>query len=226
MNVLVIGAHPDDELLGVAGTLIKHKKSKHNLFIHILTEGHSSRKNQSNYEIKKLNRRVKSAKSVAEFLNAEDLFLSSYKDQRLDTIPMIELIHEIEKYASKIKPDIVYTHHKGDVNFDHRRVFEASLNAFRSVGQNYPKQFYCFETVSSTEWGAPFPEKAFIPNYFVDITNEIEKKLKAIEFYKDELRAFPHPRSMEGIKITAKKWGTVIGVNAAEAFVQIRNIWK
>jgi LmbE family N-acetylglucosaminyl deacetylase len=226
MKILIIGSHPDDEVLGVAGTLIKHRNSNHKLFIHILTDGHSSRVNQPQYDIVKIDKRVVSAQKVAEYLNVDDLYLSSYKDQRLDTIPMIEIVHEIESYAKKIKPDVVYTHHRGDVNFDHKKVFEASLNAFRSVGDNYPKGFFCYETVSATEWGSIFSESAFIPNYFVDITNELDKKMEVLELYRDELRKFPHPRSIEGIKITARKWGSVIGVNAAEAFVQIRNIWK
>jgi LmbE family N-acetylglucosaminyl deacetylase len=229
MRILVIGAHPDDELLGVGGTIAKHKKNGDEVYIHLLTDGHTSRFRDSNRigeRSEEGDQRINSAHEAASFLEIDELFLSFFPDQRLDTIPMIELIQEIEKISSGIKPDVVYTHHKGDVNFDHQIVFKASMNAFRSVGENFPSKIYSYETISSTEWSAPFPESAFVPNHFVDITEEFEKKITALNFYKNELREFPHPRSEEGLNAAAKKWGSVIGVNFAEAFTIIRDIWK
>jgi len=227
MNILVIGAHPDDELLGVAGTIARHIKNGDDVFVYLLTDGHTSRY-RDNEKIAEhtpeVVARIESAKKAAAFLGIKELEFAPFNDQRLDTVPMIELVQDIEKYASKINPEIVYTHHRGDVNRDHQVTFTASLTAFRSTGEHYPKRLLCYETISSTEWGAPFAESVFMPNVFIDISDFMDIKLQALDLYRQEMRDFPHPRSMEGIRTSAKRWGSVIGTQAAEAFMLVREV--
>ena len=227
MNVLIIGAHPDDELLGIGGTIARHIKNGDYVFVYLLTDGHTSRY-RDNEKIAdrtpEVVARIESAEKAAKFLKIKELGFAPFHDQRLDTVPMIELVQEIEKFASHINPDIVYTHHKGDVNRDHQVTFSACLTAFRPTGKHYPKRLLCYETISSTEWGAPFAESYFMPNVFVDISDFIDIKMQAMDLYRQEMRDFPHPRSAEGIRISAQRWGSVIGVNAAEAFMLVREV--
>jgi LmbE family N-acetylglucosaminyl deacetylase len=194
----------------------------------LLTDGHTSRLRDSSKKdgrTEEVIKRIESAENASKFLGFSDLHFLPFNDQRLDTVPFIELVHAIEKYASAVKPDVVYMHHKGDVNLDHRVAYHACLTSFRSVGPQYPYKLLCYETISSTEWGDP-TENAFAPNYFVDISAHLDAKLKALEFYRQELREFPHPRSMKGIELSNKRWGTVIGTEAAEAFILIREVRK
>ena len=226
MNVLVIGAHPDDELLGVGGTIIKHIKNGDKVSVLLLTDGHTSRfrdPSRAGEQSEEVVARVKSAEEAAKLLGF-DLHFAPFYDQRLDIVPHIELVHEIEKIAKGINPDIVYCHHKGDVNTDHQVTFSACMTSFRSVGKEYPVRFLTYETVSSTEWGVPSSESYFMPNVFIDISEHLDLKIQAIKLYDQEMREFPHPRSYEGIKISAQRWGSVVGVNAAEAFMLVREV--
>jgi LmbE family N-acetylglucosaminyl deacetylase len=219
-NVLVIGAHPDDELLGVGGTIIRHIKMGDKVFVYLLTDGHTSRYRDPKRvaeQSPEVVARVKSAERVAKTIGFE-LHFGLFYDQRLDTVPHIELVHEIERIASNINPDIVYCHHKGDVNTDHQITFSACMTAFRSVGKVYPVRFLTYETFSSTEWGIPSAESYFMPNVFINISKHLA------ELYSQEMREFPHPRSYKGVEINAQRWGTHVGVDAAEAFMLIREV--
>ncbi len=229
MNVLVIGAHPDDELLGVGGTIVRHLEQGDRVSVLLLTDGHNSRTRdaaRAREVSPQVLARRKSARAACELLGISDLQMLPYPDQRLDTVPIVEIVQEIERAMAPAPPDIVYTHHGGDVNSDHRVTFEATLTATRPVGQRYPARVLCYETISSTEWGAPFPDKLFCPNVFVDISSALDLKLKAIECYRQELRPDPHPRSLRGIALAARRWGGVISVEAAEAFMLVRDVWK
>ena len=228
MNVLVVGAHPDDELLGLGGTIIRHIAMGDKVSVLLLTDGHTSRfrdPTRAGEHSPEVVARVESSEKAAQLLGF-DLYFAPFFDQRLDIVPHIELVHAIEKVASEIKPNIVYCHHKGDVNTDHQVTFSACMTSFRSVGQDYPTKLLCYETFSSTEWGVPSGEAYFMPNVIVDISQFLDKKIEALKLYEQEMRAFPHPRSYEGIKIAAQRWGSVIGVHAAEAFMLIREVVK
>jgi len=130
----------------------------------------------------------------------------------------------IEGYVNHLKPDIIYTHHYGDLNIDHRRTFEAVLTACRPVGEYSVREIYTFETPSSTEWNFNGKNNVFYPNVFVDIEDTIDDKLKAMACYQTELREYPHPRSLEALKIIASRWGTVVGKKYVEAFELIRKV--
>ena len=130
-----------------------------------------------------------------------------------------EQISLIRKF-SKIKPDVIYTNHYGDLNIDHRLVYESCLTACRPIKNNNPK-LIAFGVISSMEWNFP---NSFNPNYFVNISKNIKAKIRAMQCYKNEIKKFPHPRSIEGIEITAKKWGSVCGKNYAEAFEIIKSV--
>ncbi len=219
-QILIVGAHPDDEVLGLGGTIAKHSHDGDTVSVLILTDGHSSRSKGEDKEV--IERRRNSLINCCQVLGVENVFLEDLPDQGLDHQPLTKIVKLIEKYAEKVKPDIAYIHHRGDLNMDHQIAFRASLTAFRPVG-SYPKKIYSYETFSSTEWGDPF-EKSFSPNHFVDITDYFDVKLRAIKCYESELREYPHPRSLDALEIFARKWGTVIGVTYAESFVLIRSI--
>jgi len=149
--------------------------------------------------------------------------MENLPDNRFDSIPLLDVVKIIEKYIEDIKPDIIYTHFGGDLNIDHKITFEAVLTASRPIGQEYVKEIYAFETVSSTEWNFNGMD-GFKPNYFVDITETLDMKLKAMECYKSELKEFPHPRSNKNLKASALKWGSVVSRMYAEAFQVVRII--
>lgn len=225
MKVLIIMAHPDDEVFGMGGTLLRHKSAGDEIFIHILTDGHSSRIKEvidDKYKDKSVKERIKNAEKVFNALKVKDFLIDYYDDQKLDAYPLLQITQSIEAFSNKINPDIVYTHFKDDVNEDHRITFRAVLNAFRPAQKKMPTKIISVNIPSSTEWGY----SAFQPNYFVDISNFLEKKIKLISLYKAEVKQYPHPRSVEKIINSAKAWGAVINADAAEPFFIIREIWK
>jgi LmbE family N-acetylglucosaminyl deacetylase len=225
MKILIVAAHPDDEMFGAGGTILKHKDAGDELFIHFLTDGHSSRIEDSlsdKYSNPQLQKRLASARKVASALEVSDILIDEFDDQMLDTYPLIKITKSIEKFSKDIKPDLIYTHYAHDVNKDHQITFSAVLNAFRMVTEYSPQRIISMEVPSSSEWGFP----AFTPNYFVDVTKFIEEKIRLIEYYNDEIKISPHPRSIEKIKCNAKKWGASIFCDSAEAFCIVRQVWK
>lgn len=224
MKVLVIAAHPDDELLGLGGTLARHVHQGDEVFVLILTDGQSSRTAIPDKEVIAL--RKKAALEASLVLGVKELYIENLPDQGLDTVPLVDIVKTIEGYMRKIRPDTVYLHHSGDLNKDHQIAFEAGITASRPTGDFYPNTILSYETFSSTEWAPPSPDKSFLPNYFVDIGNYFQLKMDAITKYRAEIREFPHPRSPEAIKAAAIRWGSLINVNFAEAFMLIRKIEK
>lgn len=224
-NILVIAAHPDDEILGVGATVVKHIQNGDECNALILGEGMTSRYNNRDVANFGMVRELhKNTFNAAEIIGFKEVFLESLPDNRFDSVDLLDIIKIVEKYLEKLQPDIIYTHHGGDLNIDHRKTYEAVLTATRPIDKNeYSKEIYCFETVSSTEWNFEYAN-CFRPNYFVDITEFLEIKLKAMECYESELKQFPHPRSMNNLKASAEKWGSVIGVKCAEAFEVVRII--
>ena len=228
MKILIIVAHPDDEVLGMGGTILKHSKNGDNVTIVYLTTGITSRRssdyrNSSSYDLSKNNIQKNkkqisqlqvNAKESSKILGVKKTIFYDYPDNELDSIPLVKIVETIEEIISKEKPDMVYTSHSKDLNIDHRITCKATLIACTSTSFLI-KEILCFEIYSSTEWTFSYD---FKPNYFVDIEKELNKKMNAMKKYKNEIRKFPHPRSLENIKNSAKRWGTVCGFNAAEAF--------
>jgi LmbE family N-acetylglucosaminyl deacetylase len=223
-KILVIAAHPDDEILGVGGTVLKHSVNGDECFALILGEGITSR-----YDKRELADSIKVEKlhedtyKAGEIIGYKKIYMENLPDNRFDSIPLLDVVKIIEKYIEDIKPDIIYTHFGGDLNIGHKITFEAVLTASRPIGQEYVKEIYAFETVSSTEWNFNGMD-GFKPNYFVDITETLDMKLKAMECYKSELKEFPHPRSNKNLKASALKWGSVVSRMYAEAFQVVRII--
>jgi len=221
-KVLVVAAHPDDELLGVGATIVKHVENGDMCYALILGEGITSRYNKRDLaDISKVEELHEDTFQAAKVIGYEKVYLENFPDNRFDSVDLLDIIKIIEKYIEEIKPDIVYTHHSGDLNVDHRKTYEAALTATRPIGDFYVKELYCFETVSSTEWNFEY-NNSFKPNYFIDATFMLDKKLEALNFYKSEMKNFPHPRSIENLEVTARKWGSVIGKKYAEAFEVVR----
>jgi len=222
-SILCIVAHPDDEALGVGGTLIRHINNGDIVNIVIFSIGEDSKIDKSPDSRKRIN----SAKKWSEFIGSKLYKLFSYPDQMLDTIPKLEIIKKIEDIVVKIRPDIVYTHHEGDINHDHQIISHAVLTALRPMNPfKIHAEIRTFETVSSTDQ-APYVDKyIFKPNYYGDIENVWEKKISSLKFYRDELALAPHPRSIDNIKALAIKRGAESGLHKAEAFCIIKKIWK
>lgn len=205
-KVLVVAAHPDDELLGCGGTLLRHWKEGDLVHAIICCEGESVRnlpERQDNY-----------IHSAMETLHIQKHTHLALPDQKLDTLSLLDLIQPIERVMEEVKPQIVYTHFGGDSNQDHQLVFDATVIAARPVWREL-EAVYAFYTVSSTEWGRT---QGFQPDTWVDITDEMDEKLKAFACYQSEVKPYPHPRSIEGLRNAAKFWGNQCLMEYAEVF--------
>jgi LmbE family N-acetylglucosaminyl deacetylase len=224
-RILVIAAHPDDEVLGCGGTIARLAQEGHDVYIAILGEGATSRyakRDDADQEIVK--DLQTQSRAVAQLLGAKDLFMSGLPDNRFDTVPLLDIIKIIEDTIAKVKPDVVYTQHGGDLNVDHSTVFRATLTATRPVADCCVRELYAFEVASASEWAFQQFAPPFEPNVFMDVSSTLELKLKAMQVYEQEVRPFPHPRSPDALRAIAKRWGSVAGVMAAEAFQLVRSI--
>lgn len=220
-KILVIAAHPDDEILGCGGTIIKHIKKKDIVNVVFLSDGESSRKNDD----LKISIRKKQAISCCKFLNTKKPYFFNFPDNKLDSIPLLHIIKKIENTIKKLKPEIIYTHYFGDLNIDHQKTFEAVNVACRPLKKNTVKNIFCFEILSSSEWQIS-TKKKFNPNYFINIDNEIKQKLSALKMYKNELKKYPHSRSLKGVNALSMYRGIQSGNKHAEAFYIARSIEK
>ena len=227
-KILVVVAHPDDELLGLGATihqLINENSCKVRAVI--LGEGITSRSDKRDQEkwseelkIHRLN--IETARKVIGY---ESVGIYDFPDNRFDTVALLDIIKVVENEKEKFQPEIIFTHHGGDVNIDHQRTFEAVITATRPMEHEKVKSIITFETPSGTEWLASSEPRKFIPNLFIEVSEEnVEAKIKGMESYEFEKRNYPHPRSPEALKILAKQRGVVVGKNFAEAFCIIRAI--
>lgn len=219
MNILVVAAHPDDEVLGCGGTIAKMANEGHSVHICILGEGMTSRVGASKEEVKALHAH---AQNAAEILGASDVTLHKLTDNRFDTLPLLDITKIVEQHIETIRPEEVYTQHGGDLNIDHVCTFRAVLTATRPMEKSPVKKVYAYEVMSSTEWAFQQFAPIFVPNVFVDISTTLQKKIEAMQAYKTESREFPHPRSSKNLEACATRWGSVAGCNAAEAFQLIQ----
>lgn len=221
MNVLVVAAHPDDEVLGCGGTIARHTQKGDNVYVMIMAEGITSRSNSQCEAIDnlKLDNLAESADKANAILGVKELIRIGLPDNRMDSMLLLDIIKKIENTALGIKPEIVYTHHSGDLNIDHRLTHEAVITVFRPFPDSSVKSLLFFEVNSSTNWQMPGSAQSFTPNWFVDITNTIGLKERALECYTSEMRQYPHTRSIQAVKHLAYWRGSSIGTEAAEAFI-------
>ncbi len=225
MTVLVVAAHPDDEVLGCGGTMARLAQEGHEVHIAIMAEGITSRHaDRSAADAEQLARLHRQAHAAAAKVGAKDVVLFKLPDNRLDTIPLLDIVKLVEELIRKLQPEVIYTHHPGDLNIDHGVVHRAVLTATRPVHGQSVREIYSFEVPSSTEWAFQKLEPVFRANVFVDVSKTLEAKLAALACYDSEVRKFPHPRSAEALRANAIRWGTVIGCDAAEAFELVRMV--
>ena len=235
MKILVVAAHPDDEILGMGGTILKHRKKGDTVRVIFLATGIASRRttkyrNSPKYEINESETKIikneikslrKNATSALKLLKVNDVNFYNFPDNEMDTVSLLQIVKTLENEISTFKPHVVYTHHRNDLNIDHQISFRAALTACRPINRQI--EIISFEVPSSTEWNYPV---TFNPNCFVNISKELTQKINALKMYKNEIKKFPHPRSAKYLKIIAEKWGSVSGDEASEAFEIIRRYEK
>ena len=234
MRILILVAHPDDEVLGMGGTILRHSQKGDYVKVVYFATGITSRrstshKNNPTYDqnrskVETIKKQIEDlrtdAKKSCKILRVKDLKFYDFPDNEMDSVPLLKIVKSIEKEINETKPDRIYTHHYNDLNVDHKAVFNATLTACRPIGSPV-RELIAFEVPSSTEWSYP---THFNPNYFVNIKVQLSAKIKAMQAYKNEIRVFPHPRSVENLKNVAERWGSISGNSAAEAFEIIRKI--
>ena len=222
--VLVVAAHPDDEVLGCGATMARLAAEGQPVHIAILGEGITSRSSRDDSDAKLLRRLHQQAEAAALKVGARDVVLFKLPDNRLDTLPMLEIAKLIEDLIQKLRPAVIYTHHPGDLNVDHGIVHRAVLIATRPVLGHPVRQVLTFEVPSSTEWAFQKIEPVFRPNVFVEVSKTLDAKIAALACYDSETRDFPHPRSEQTLRAIATRWGSIIGCTAAESFELVRSI--
>ncbi len=226
MNVLVIAAHPDDEVLGCGATMAKHVNNGDRVYVAILAEGITSRENMRDRtkNEEELFLLAQEANKANKVIGVTELKLFDFPDNRMDSVDLLDIIKVVEELIENYHPDIIYTHHIGDVNIDHQRIHQAVITACRPIPTKHKvKELLFFEVLSSTEW-QPAEANPFIPNWFVDVTETIDIKRKSLKEYNHEMRVWPHSRSIKATSNLAGFRGSTIGVEAAEAFILGRKI--
>jgi LmbE family N-acetylglucosaminyl deacetylase len=219
MNVLVVAAHPDDELLGCGGTAARLAREGNSVYMAILGEGITSRHaKRDGADPDALNSLRDCSRRVADLLGVKELSLHGLPDNRFDSLPLLDVIKVVEDLVDRWRPTAVYTHHGGDLNVDHQVVSRAVLTAVRPMEGRPVRELYMFEIPSSTEWAFQQLAPVFKPNVFVNIESTLPLKLEGMRQYESEVRKFPHPRSPEALTAIAQRWGSVAGCEAAEAF--------
>jgi LmbE family N-acetylglucosaminyl deacetylase len=220
-RVLVVAAHPDDEVLGMGGTIARHRANGDQVNVLFLADGVGSRQNADGEHWE---RRRDAAEKACQLLGAKICAFEAFPDNAFDSVASLSIVKAVEQAKLAIGPDLIYTHHGGDLNVDHRVTARAVMTAFRPQPHETYTEICAFEVGSSTEWSHPALTSTFIPDCFVDITAYLETKLRAYQCYSEEVRPDPHARSLESVHIAACYRGRQVGVHAAEAFVTLKRI--
>lgn len=225
-TVLVVAAHPDDEILGVGGTAARYAAAGDRVYALILGEGQTSRgvhrEDIDKAVVAELHQNtIESAKAIGY----QEVFFADFPDNRFDQVDLLDIVKVVERQIQDLQPQIVYTHYSGDLNIDHQYTARAVLTATRPIGAYCVEEVYAFETLSSSEWNFDYSaQSAFSPNVFVDISAYYIKKEQAMRCYVSELCQFPHPRSLEGMDVLSKTRGMAAGMERAEAFMLLRKM--
>lgn len=220
---MAIVAHPDDEIIGLGGTLAKHVNSGDEVKVVILGDGKTSRYDQyTQIDPVQKNESDQETTAALKLLGISNFIKKTLPDNKFDSLPLLDIVKIVAEQIQSFQPQVIYTHHHGDLNIDHQITAEAVIIATRPIEYEALKRLLMFETLSSTEMAGPRNTSAFLPNVFIDISNELDQKLAAMNCYQSELREFPHPRSLKAIQMNAELWGAKSGFSASESFVLFR----
>ena len=219
-TVLIFAAHPDDDVLGCGGTIAKLAKLGFKIHVVFLSDGESSREGILNID-NLIKKRRQNAKKALKILGCQSIKFLDFADNRLDSLDLLDIVKRIENFIDVYKPYTIFTHYLHDLNIDHQITHKAVVTACRPQPQSQVKELLFFEVPSSTEWNLT---KAFMPNYFIDISGTLHLKKKALNVYKNEMKSFPHPRSIKAIEYLSYYRGSTVGCEAAEAFIIGRKI--
>ena len=219
-RILVVAAHPDDEVLGCGGTIARLADEGSEVHVLILAEGATSRGQQRNPReyASELSELVRCAESANKVLGSASVKVCGFPDNRMDGTELLEVVKVIEEHIDRHRPEIVFAHRNGDVNVDHQVVHDAVIAACRPQPHHPVRGVLLFEVASSTEWRPPASRVTFSPSCYYDIEGVLGRKLDALSKYSSEIRPFPHPRSLEAIEHLARWRGASVGCRAAEAF--------
>lgn len=221
-TVLIVAAHPDDEVLGAGATMARHSAAGDDVHVLILAEGATSRSNSRSQSLETLDALRTAAANAASILGTRPPHFAGLPDNRLDSLDLLDVVKVVESLVADISPTVVYTHHGGDLNIDHGIAHRATLTACRPVPGSSVREIWSFETVSSTEWASTEQNMPFLPNLWIDVAATLTKKCAALDAYRHEMRPFPHARSIEAIEALARLRGSQAGMAAAEAFSLVR----
>ena len=221
MKVLIVAAHPDDEVLGAGGSIARHISQGDQVTVVILGGGLTSRyTDPAQVAPEQLQQLQADAQQAARIMGVEDLRLFDLPDNRFDSVDLLDIVKLTEGVIEEVQPETIYTHFYADLNIDHQLTARAVLTACRPLAESPVRRLLAFEVPSSTGWG--FPEQPFMPTVFVDISATLQQKLAAMAIYDSEIREFPHPRSEQSLRVRAESWGSQAGMPAAEPFMLIR----
>ena len=225
-SILILAAHPDDEVLGIGGTIARHAALGDSVHIVIAAEGATSRDAVRDIQSRQaeLDELQSASRKAAAELGAMSVRFLGFPDNRCDSIDRLDLAKALEGVVSELQPHTIYVHHCGDVNIDHRRLHEAAFTACRPQPGHSVKRILSFETVSSTEWTPPGSHAPFLPNVFIDIEDYWPQKRTALEVYQQEMHAWPHVRSIAAVEHLGRWRGASVGVGMAEAFMLLREV--
>jgi LmbE family N-acetylglucosaminyl deacetylase len=219
MNVLIVAAHPDDEVLGCGGVTVRHVERGDRVYVVVVTRGFPEIFSPEIDEEDRLH-----AREAHEILGGAGIFFLDFPAPRLDTVPGHELADALREVIFSVNANVIYTPFGGDLHADHKATYLATLVASRPVNHCPVRRLLCYETLSETDWASPLDDSAFKPTVFVDISDVLERKLQALACFRNELKQPPHPRSLRAIEALARVRGSTAGLMAAEAFMLVREI--
>lgn len=223
MNVLCVVAHPDDEVIGVGGTLARHAADGDSVHVCVLAEPEVSRNDVITSDVVERRRQRREAtRKSCDLLGVDSVSFYDFPENEFDTVSLLSIVKTVREEVVRQEPDVVYTHHYGDLNISHELTCRAVMTATRPLPEEDDRRILAFETLSSSEWATPHEQNGFQPTSFTDVSAHIETKLDALRTHEGELRPHPHPRNVENVRRNARLWGAKAGFEAAEPFELLR----
>jgi len=219
MRVLIVSAHPDDETIGAGGTILRHADRGDELYWVVVTRAYNPP-----WTDEQIRRAYDQVTEVKDLLGVAEVFRLDFPTVKLNTVPNMELTSALQKVVDQVRPEVVYTTPRDDLNMDHRIVHDATLVATRPLPGAPVRRVLSYEISPTCRYGLPSGGRTFQPNVFVDISAQLDRKLRVIEAYRTEIQQFPHPRSVRGLEMIARERGLSVGLEAAECFELIRQI--